>query len=100
MATRPARPTRTCTKRRPTCSPKSKKTRTYKPQVADPLDPVTFVSKINVPTFLACQWEDEQTGGHCADLAAALHRHEHKWFTFTNGAHIDSLDPYTFDRLV
>ena len=21
-----------------------------------------------------------------------------KWFTFTNGAHVDSLDPYTFDR--
>ncbi len=21
------------------------------------------------PTYLACQWEDEQTGGHCADLA-------------------------------
>ena len=29
----------------------------------------------------------------------ALHRHEAKWFTFTNGAHIDSLDPYTFNRL-
>ena len=24
---------------------------------------------------------------------------ERKWFTFTNGAHVDSLDPYTFDRL-
>ena len=22
-----------------------------------------------------------------------------KWFTFTNGAHVDSLDPYTFNRL-
>ena len=42
---------------------------TYNPSVADPLDPVTFVHNINVPTFMACQWEDEQTGGHCADLA-------------------------------
>ena len=42
---------------------------TYNPAVADPLDPVTFVNNINVPTFMACQWEDEQTGGHCADLA-------------------------------
>ena len=28
----------------------------------------------------------------------ALHRHQPKWFNFTNGAHIDSLDPYTYDH--
>ena len=28
----------------------------------------------------------------------ALHRHDKKWFTFTNGAHIDSLDPETLNR--
>jgi uncharacterized protein len=67
--------------------------------VADPLDPVTFVHNIKVPTFLACQWEDEQTGGHCADLAEHMTGTKRKWFTFTNGAHIDSLDPATFDRL-
>ena len=72
---------------------------TYKPSVADPLDPVTFVKKINVPTFMACQWEDEQTGGHCADLAKHLTGTTRKWFTFTNGAHIDSLDPDTYNRL-
>jgi uncharacterized protein len=71
---------------------------TYNPSVADPLDPVTFVNKINVPTFMACQWEDEQTGGHCADLAQHFTGTSKKWFTFTNGAHIDSLDPYTYDR--
>jgi predicted acyl esterase len=70
----------------------------YNPPVADPLDPVTFVHKINVPTFLVCQWEDEQTGGHCPDLAQHFTGTKLKWFTFTNGAHIDSLDPYTFDR--
>ncbi len=72
---------------------------TYNPSVADPLDPVTFVHKINVPTFMACQWEDEQTGGHCADLAQHFSGTNRKWFTFTNGAHVDSLDPYTYDRL-
>ncbi|HEX3615747.1 MAG TPA: CocE/NonD family hydrolase [Solirubrobacteraceae bacterium] len=70
----------------------------YIPKMADPLDPVTFVHKIKVPVFLACQWEDEQTGGHCADLAQDFTGTSHKWFTFTNGAHIDSLDPATFDR--
>jgi predicted acyl esterase len=72
---------------------------TYNPSVADPLDPVTFVHKINVPTFMACQFQDEQTGGHCADLAQHFTGTTHKWFTFTNGAHIDSLDPWTYDRL-
>ena len=71
----------------------------YNPPVADPLDPVTFVDKIKVPTFMACQWEDEQTGGHCPDLVQHFTGTRQKWFTFTNGAHIDSLDPYTFDRL-
>ena len=31
--------------------------------------------KIRVPVYLACQWTDEQTGGHCPTLPAALHRH-------------------------
>jgi predicted acyl esterase len=70
----------------------------YKPEVADPLAPVTFVDKINVPTFMACQWTDEQTGGHCPTLAEHFTGTRRKWFTFTNGTHIDSLDPVTFNR--
>jgi uncharacterized protein len=74
----------------------------YKPEVADPLSPVTFVHKIDVPTFMACQWTDEQTGGHCPTLAEHMTGtnpgSNNKWFTFTNGTHIDSLDPETFNR--
>ncbi|HEX3707692.1 MAG TPA: CocE/NonD family hydrolase [Mycobacteriales bacterium] len=70
----------------------------YHPGFADPLDPITFVHKINVPVYMACQFEDEQTGGHCADLAAHFTGTKHKWFTFTNGVHFDSLDPDTFAR--
>ena len=54
--------------------------------------------KINVPVFMACQWEDEQTGGHCPDLVRHFTGTKQKWFTFTNGAHIDSLDPETYNR--
>jgi predicted acyl esterase len=72
--------------------------RYYVPKVADPLAPVTFVHKIKVPTYLACQWTDEQTGGHCATLASRFTGTNRKWFTFTNGTHIDSLDPATFTR--
>ncbi len=70
----------------------------YNASVADPLDPISFVNKIKVPVFMACQWEDEQTGGHCPDLVQHFTGTQHKWFTFTNGAHVDSLDPDTFDR--
>jgi uncharacterized protein len=72
--------------------------RYYVPAVADPLDPITFVHKITVPVYLACQWTDEQTGGHCPDLAQHFTGTRWKWFTFTNGVHGDSLDPATFTR--
>ncbi len=72
--------------------------RYYVPKVADPLAPITFVHKIKVPVYMACQWTDEQTGGHCADLASNFTGTQRKWFTFTNGTHIDSLDPATFNR--
>ena len=70
----------------------------YVPKVADPLSPITFVNKINVPIFMACQWTDEQTGGHCPTLAEHFTGTQRKWFTFTNGTHVDSLDPETFNR--
>ncbi len=72
--------------------------RYYVPKVADPLSPITFVHKINVPVYLACQFTDEQTGGHCPDIASHFTGTTHKWFTFTNGVHTDSLDPLTFLR--
>jgi predicted acyl esterase len=72
--------------------------RFYRPNVADPLNPSTFVNRINVPVFLACQWEDEQTGGHCANLADRFTGTKRKWFTFANGLHVDSLDPETLNR--
>ncbi|HEX4719453.1 MAG TPA: CocE/NonD family hydrolase [Thermoleophilaceae bacterium] len=70
----------------------------YVPAIADPLAPITFVNKINAPVFMACQWTDEQTGGHCPTLAEHMTGTSRKWFTFTNGTHVDSLDPETFNR--
>jgi uncharacterized protein len=70
----------------------------YRPKIADPLAPITFVDKIDVPVFMACQWEDEQTGGHCPSLPSHFTGTDRKWFTFTNGVHPDSLDPQTFNR--
>jgi predicted acyl esterase len=70
----------------------------YKPAVADPLSPITFVDKIKAPVYMACQFTDEQTGGHCPTLAEHMTGTAKKWFTFTNGTHVDSLDPETFNR--
>src|SRR3954467_4042571 len=64
----------------------------YVPKVADPLAPVTFVKNIIVPTYMACQWTDEKPGGHCPTLAEHFGGTSRKWFTFTNGTHVDSLD--------
>jgi len=70
----------------------------YRPEIVDPLSPLTFVDKINVPVFLACQFQDEQTGGHCPTLATRMTGTDRKWFTFTNGTHVDSLAPETYNR--
>src|SRR3954454_18292600 len=71
----------------------------YVPEVADPLAPITFVDKINVPVFMNCQLTDEQTGGHCPTLAEHMTGTSKKWFTFTNGTHVDSLSPENYNRL-
>ena len=72
----------------------------YVPSVANALDPVTFVHKVKAPSFVVCQFTDEQTGGHCPQLAEHMSGTRRKWFTFTNGTHIDSLDPDTLTRLI
>ena len=77
---------------------KIRRNRFFRPAVANPLSPATFVNRIDVPVYLACQWEDEQTGAHCANLADRFTGTRRKWFTFTNGLHVDSLDPETFNR--
>ena len=77
---------------------KTRRNKFYRPKVADPLSPIKFVHKIDVPVFLACQWTDEQTGGHCPAMVDEFTGTNRKWFTFTNGVHTDSLDPETFNR--
>ena len=63
-----------------------------------PPEPGDVRHKIKTPVFLACQFNDEQTGPACPNLADRFTGTKRKWFTFTNGLHIDSLDPETFNR--
>ncbi|MBS1847022.1 MAG: CocE/NonD family hydrolase [Actinobacteria bacterium] len=76
---------------------------TYIPSVVDPLTLSNVVPKIKAPTFLSCQFTDEQTGGYCPFLADHFTSSRSFKAAFTNGAHIDALDPvqlqHQFDLL-
>jgi predicted acyl esterase len=63
----------------------------YSNELGDPLAPMTFVNKINVPVFLGGAWQDEQVGGESADLLNLFTSSPDKHFTFTNGTHVDAL---------
>jgi hypothetical protein len=59
----------------------------------DYLNTKTFVNKINVPTFLSSQWQDEQTGGSAAQLAALFAPEAKVRANFTNGTHVEPEAP-------
>ena len=65
-----------------------------------PLAPELFVSKINVPVYLAGDWQDEQTGGAFANLFDKFTGTKQAWFTAQNGGHADPFDPTVFARWV
>lgn len=63
----------------------------YVNKLADPLAPITFAHKIDVPVFLAGAWQDEQVGGESADMLDEFTSSPDKHFMFTNGTHVESL---------
>ena len=97
-ATRPARPTRRCTARRSTCWRRSapttttcrrwptrwRRSRSSTRSTCRPTWPAS--GPTSRPAATARRWPS---------TSAAPSR---KWFTFTNGTHVDSLDPETFNR--
>ena len=63
----------------------------YSSTLGDPLAPITFVHKINVPVFLGGAWQDEQVGPQSADMLNDFTSSPDTHFMFTNGTHIESL---------
>jgi predicted acyl esterase len=63
----------------------------YQKALGDPLSPITFVHKINVPVFLGGAWQDEQVGPQSADMLDQFTSSPDQHFMFTNGTHVDSL---------
>jgi predicted acyl esterase len=59
----------------------------------DYLNTETFVDRIQVPTYLASQWQDEQTGGSAANLLPLFDPDTLVFGTFTNGTHVEPMAP-------
>ena len=65
----------------------------YTDEVARPVDPTSFVDRIEVPVFLTGQTQDEQTGPHFPALFDRFTGSPFTRFTITNGVHDDGFCP-------
>ncbi len=65
----------------------------YAPDPGDDLAPATFVDEIQVPTFIAGSFQDEQTGGHWSTMLSAFDPDVLKRAVLFNGTHADALGP-------
>jgi len=69
-------------------------------EIAAPIAPRLFVDQIQVPTFLAGAWQDEQTGGRFATMLDRFTGTDHFYATLVNGLHIESIGAGVFPRYV
>ena len=67
---------------------------------ATSISPRLFVDKINVPTFVAGAWQDEQTGGRFPTMLDRFTGTDHLYVTLVNGLHTESIGPANFPRWV
>jgi len=65
----------------------------YTPEIYDPLNPRTFVDRIEVPVFTSGAWQDEQTGGHFPELWNRFSNAPLVRYMGYNGAHADGFSP-------
>lgn len=72
----------------------------YTTELGDELAPRTFVNQINVPTFMAGAWQDEQTGGRFPVMIPEFTGTDHLYVSLLNGLHTESISPAVFPRLI
>ena len=65
----------------------------YDPAIGDELAPRLFVDQIEVPTFLAGAWQDEQTGGRFSTMLDEFTGTDHFYASLVNGLHTESIGP-------
>jgi len=70
----------------------------YDDDRAKPIDPTSFVHKVDVPVFLVGQSQDEQTGPHFPALFDKFTNSPVTRFTMTNGVHPDGIAPQVLAR--
>lgn len=70
----------------------------YSAKIGDPINPSTWVKKIDVPVFIAGAWQDEQTGGHFPEFLDEFSGSPHVYASLTNGSHAESLSLGVFGR--
>lgn len=68
----------------------------YIPEVMDARSPVNWVANIEVPTFFASAWQDEQTGPGFGVLLSRFPNRPDVKLTLVNGVHTSTLDPEIF----
>jgi predicted acyl esterase len=68
--------------------------------VAAVIAPRLFVDRIEVPTFVAGAWQDEQTGGHFATMLDRFTGTDHLYATLVNGLHTESIGPAVLPRYI
>jgi predicted acyl esterase len=62
--------------------------------------PGNWLKRIQVPTFLTGQYQDEQTGGNFVHALSNLDRNRDVWIKMQNGVHNDSISPSTITQWV
>ena len=72
----------------------------YDPAVGDDLSPRLFVDDIQVPTFLAGAWQDEQTGGRFPTMLDRFTGTDRFYATLVNGLHTESISPSVLPRML
>lgn len=65
----------------------------YTPETMDPLNPSGFAKDITVPVFLACAFQDEQTGPFFTTLLNQFTKSPARRFMVYNGLHSDGFAP-------
>ena len=70
------------------------------PDGGNSLSPAEFANRINAPVFIAGAWQDEQTGGHWANMLNRFSPRTKVRAVGQNGVHTESLDPYVLPEMI
>ncbi len=71
----------------------AKNSKYWVPEIIDPLNPTLFAGDVKVPVFMACAWQDEQTGPYFTTLLDKMTNVPARRVVLYNGVHSDGFAP-------